>query len=224
LNLAGGIDGRRGGRSHRSQKLIGPDGGPQTFGDRVQMAARKRKQAIRGGPQRAPYPAWLWLLTGLLIGFLLSLAWILREGWPQSQPRPDASAQAPASGEASLAELAGRKPADKREFDFYSVLPEMEVVIPDAQIRQQSTSPTPADSNARFLMQLGSFGNRADAEALKAQVALLGVQANIQPVTINGADWFRVRVGPLAGAREVEQVRSQLGQYGAQAITLKEKG
>ncbi len=189
------------------------------------MAARKRRQAIRGGQQRNPYPAWLWLLTGLLIGFLLSLAWILREGWPQTQPRPDASAQAPAAGEAPLAELAGsRKAPERREFDFYSVLPEMEVVIPDAQIRQQSSSPTPTDSDERFLMQLGSFGNRADAEALKAQVALLGVQASIQPVTINGTDWFRVRVGPLAGAREVEQVRTQLGQYGAQAITLKEKG
>jgi cell division protein FtsN len=190
------------------------------------MPARKRKQAIRGSNQRAAYPAWLWLLTGVLIGFLLSVAWILREGWPESQPRPDARAQAPAGSEAPLAELAGGKaePAGKREFDFYSVLPEMEVVIPDAQIREQSDSPPPADSNARFLVQLGSFGNRADAEALKAQVALLGVQAQIQPVSINGADWFRVRVGPLASAREVEQVRAQLGQFASQAITLREKG
>lgn len=189
------------------------------------MPARKRKQAIRGSHQRAGYPAWLWLLTGVLIGFLLSVAWILREGWPESQPRPDASARAPSGSEAPLADLAGGDRAGgKREFDFYSVLPEMEVVIPDAQIREQSSAPPVIDSNERFLVQLGSFGNRADAEALKAQVALLGVQAQIQPVSINGADWFRVRVGPLASARDVEQVRAQLGQYAAQAITLREKG
>ena len=184
------------------------------------MPARKRKQAIRGGNQRATYPAWLWLLTGVLIGFLLSVAWILREGWPESQPRPDASARAPAGSEAPLADLAGGKDAGsaKREFDFYSVLPEMEVVIPDAQIREQSSSPPVANSNERFLVQLSSFGNRADAEALKAQVALLGVQTQIQPVSINGGDWYRVRVGPLASARDVEQVRAQLGQFAGKAF------
>jgi len=185
------------------------------------MAGRKRKQAVRGGNQKPAFPAWMWLLTGVLIGFLLSVAWILREGWPQSQPRPAADARAPATGEAPLAEQARSQP---RDFDFYSVLPEMEVVIPDAEIRQQSsTTPKPA-TDERYLVQLGSFGNRADAEALKAQVALLGVQASIQPVSINGADWFRVRVGPVATAHDVEQLRQQLGQYGAQAITLKEKG
>ena len=100
----------------------------------------------------------------------------------------------------------------------------MEVVIPDAQIQQQSQAPAAAvDDNSQLLVQLGSFGNRADADALKAQVALMGVQATIQPVSINGKDWYRVRVGPLRGAREVEQVRSQLGQFADQAITLKVK-
>lgn len=186
------------------------------------MAGRSRKQAVRGGHSKPALPAWMWLLTGVLIGFLLSVAWILREGWPQSQPRPAADARAPSAGEAPLAEQArGSRP---RDFDFYSVLPEMEVVIPDAQIRQQSSAPQAAVTDERYLVQLGSFGKRADAEALKAQVALLGVQAAIQPVTINGSEWFRVRVGPVASAREVEQLRQQLGQYAAQAITLKEKG
>ncbi len=189
------------------------------------MAKARRRQAVRGAQNKPSMPAWVWLFTGILIGLAFSLAWILREGWPQSGPRPNAQAQPAAASEDALADMGGSKAPSKPHYEFYSVLPEMEVVIPDTQIQQQSQ--TPADAPAEegpLLVQLGSFGNQADAEALKAQVALMGVQAQIQPVTINGKDWYRVRVGPLRSAREVEQVRGQLGQYADQAITLKVKG
>ena len=190
------------------------------------MAKARRKQAVRGGHAKPSMPAWVWLFTGILIGLAFSLAWILREGWPASGPRPNPQATPAAASEDAIADSSGPPAApSKPHYEFYSVLPEMEVVIPDAQIQQQSQAPAAAvDDNSQLLVQLGSFGNRADADALKAQVALMGVQATIQPVSINGKDWYRVRVGPLRGAREVEQVRSQLGQFADQAITLKVKG
>lgn len=191
------------------------------------MAKPRRKQAVRGNQGKPAMPAWVWLFTGILIGLVFSLAWILREGWPENGPRANAQATPAAASEDAIADLAVGESAAPRKphFEFYSVLPEMEVVIPNAEIQQQSrTPPTAPTDNSKLLVQLGSFGNRADADALKAQVALMGVQAKIQPVTINGKDWFRVRVGPLADAREVERVRGQLGQFADQAITLKVKG
>jgi len=191
------------------------------------MAKARRKQAVRGNQGKPAMPAWVWLFTGIFIGLAFSLAWILREGWPENGPRPNAQATPAAASEEPIADLAGASSSapPKPHYEFYSVLPEMEVVIPNAEIQQQSRTPVAASADdSQLLVQLGSFVNRGDADALKAQVALLGVQAKIQPVTINGKDWFRVRVGPLANAREVEQVRGQLGQFADQAITLKVKG
>ncbi len=190
------------------------------------MAKPRRKQAVRGNHGKPAMPAWVWLFTGIFIGLAFSLAWILREGWPQGGPQPNAQATPAVASEEAIADLAAGESGAPRKphYEFYSVLPEMEVVIPNAEIQQQSrTPPTAPSDDSQLLVQLGSFGNRGDADALKAQVALMGVQAQIQPVSINGKDWFRVRVGPLANAREVERVRGQLGQFADQAITLKVK-
>ena len=127
------------------------------------------------------------------------------------------------------------EPAPKPRYDFYSVLPEMEVVIPDAELKAQSAQPTattpPAAAAAaqapaaaqRLFLQVASFGNSGDAEAVKARLALLGVQAQVVPVTINGSTWHRVRVGPYGDARALESAKRELAANNFEAIALRER-
>lgn len=67
-------------------------------------------------------------------------------------------------------------------------------------------SPPPMTSG--YLLQAGSFRNAADAERMKAGLALRGLRADVQQVSVNGGTFHRVRVGPyptldaLAGPRE----------------------
>lgn len=194
--------------------------------------AGKNRQAVRGGG-RAPLPFWVWLLTGFAAGVALSMFFILRDGLPDGkQPRPQA--RSPSDADKPLVELAAgdsraREADGKRppRYDFYQVLPEMEVVIPDAELASQTRKPpeqqaTPA--NTRLFLQVGSFTSQGDAEAQKARLALIGVQSQVVPVTINDKTWHRVRVGPYSDARALDAAKRELANANYEAIALRETG
>lgn len=204
------------------------------------MAVKKGRQATRGG-NGTQKPAWLWVLVGLLLGIGLML-FVLVKGWvPQlgknNLPQPNPEATAPRESEPPVAEA---KP--KKNYDFYQVLPEAEVIIPDAELsakakaeQQARANPTttatsttassvPATPAAtgRYVLQAGSYPDPKAADEAKAKLALVGFVAQVQPVTINGKTWHRVRVGPYASASELEAAKRSLADSGIHAIALKE--
>ena len=61
----------------------------------------------------------------------------------------------------------------------------------------------------------------SDLEQLKAQLALLGTQANVQVVTVNDVTWHRVRIGPVQGARQADQLRRQLLDNGIETLVMR---
>ena len=156
------------------------------------MAAKK--QAYRDNGSKPAWPAWVWLCIGVLLGLGLSALVLVKDWAPmlrkKNSPQPNAEATAPKEPEQAVAdEVAKKPPAPKKTYDFYSVLPEMEVVIPDAeltakaraeQLRQQqalaqgnagnaagastapaaSTTTTPAtDAGARYVLLAGSYAD-----------------------------------------------------------------
>ncbi|MGA9343333.1 MAG: SPOR domain-containing protein [Rhodanobacteraceae bacterium] len=204
------------------------------------MAAKKKgRQATRGNAHQA-LPAWIWLAIGIVLGLALSALVLVKQWAPMLRggklPRPNAQATVPSEGEPAVADDAKAKPA--KAFDFYQVLPEMEVVIPDAELtakaraEQQakatqsapgSTTPEAAQSgNVRYMLQAGSYPDAGSADEAKAKLALLGFVASIEPVTINGKTWNRVRLGPYASASALETAKATLASNGVHAIALKE--
>jgi len=229
------------------------------------MAARKGKgrQAVRNGSNG--FPGWGYAVIGVVVGAIL-MAMMMRGSLLTSlgkadgpQANPQATAQqgsAPGVLESS-ADNAPKKP----QYDFYSVLSEKEVRIPDAEIsaqarveqqqqqqaaqaRQQAAQQQQAAANAPaavsqdvvaapsapaqpsgsvgYLLQVGAFPNAADAESLKAKLALQGFVANVQSVTISGQAYNRVRLGPFRSATELESTKQRLAAAGISAIALKE--
>ena len=78
----------------------------------------------------------------------------------------------------------------------------------------------PADDQ-RYLLQAAAFRDKADAEALKAKLAFSGLVARIESETINGTTWHRVRLGPYADLRQLDDARRQLKGQGVDAIAIK---
>ena len=196
------------------------------------MATRSRKQATRGG-SRPAVPAWIWLGVGVLLGLIVAVVFLGSDWAPmlrkKAGPQPNPEAVAPRETDAPIVEA-----KDKRKnYDFYSVLPEMEVVIPDAEIsakaRAEAAQPpanatTPVvTANARYLLQAGSYPTTKGADEVKAKLAILGFTAQVTPVTINGKTWNRVRLGPYASASELESAKTSLADNGISAIALKEE-
>lgn len=208
------------------------------------MAAKRGngRQATRSGGT----PGWMLFVGGVVVGIVLCAIVVLGGYAPNlrrhDQPQPNPQATAPPGSSPGIADQAA-KDESKPTFDFYSVLPEKEVVIPDADLaakakqeaqQQQTATNNPAPSEqtatkpaaataAGYLLQVGSFPNGADADAMKAKLALQGFSANVQPVTINGQTWNRVRLGPFASAIELESAKQRLSSAGIHAIALKEK-
>lgn len=201
----------------------------------------KGRQAVRSGG----WPAWLLVLLGIIVGAIV-MGLVNRNGHmpiSRSDNTPHPAAQSSQAGDqAGIAAEGKRK---KPRYDFYSVLPEKEVVIPDAQINaqakaeqaektsqpaaadngddgSQSTASAPPANKTSYLLQIGSFPKSGDAEALKAKLALQGFRADIQPVTINGQTWNRVRLGPFSSASNLEAAKKKLDAAGIHAIALKE--
>jgi cell division protein FtsN len=198
------------------------------------MVTRRKKKATR--TKSSGTPAWMWLLTGVLIGLGLAY-YLLGKGFiPQAEivPAEQTDVAQPGGEELAPAGESGRR-EDKSQYDFFTV---MEVVVPEQELRRQSeaqrareeatrTPPgnppqaTPEVGGDRYILQAGSFQQSADAEKRKARLALLGLSTRVQTVTVNGATWHRVLVGPVNGAARADQVRRQLADNGIDSMVTR---
>ncbi len=131
---------------------------------------------------------------------------------------------------ASRPEVADKKPANaapppaKPKLDFYTVLPEVETVLPEkgAKAAPKAAKPEPAETGASYMLQAASFASFEEADRLKARLALSGFEAQIEKVSIEGkGDYFRVRLGPYRNMQELDTASQKLAQQGIKTIRLK---
>jgi cell division protein FtsN len=165
------------------------------------------------------YPGWAYLLAGLMIGLFVAFL-VYLNGLPE--PQRTASRQ-----------TEGKRDEKAPQFDFYKILPELEVVVPGLevkgkqQIHQQPKPPEPTvelASGEQFILQAGSFRQYEQADKLKASLALLGIEADIQKVTVDSDTWHRVRIGPFTNRNQLNVMRKRLEDNDITAITLKVSG
>ena len=206
------------------------------------MATRNGKQAVRNGG--SGIPGWALFLAGVVVGLVLfafasrHLPSLRRTDQPQANPNAVAEkGSAPGIAGSSASSSAS-------QFDFYKVLPEKEVVIPNTELsamakaeQQQAaaannaSTSTPKVASASgaspreggYVLQVGAFPTASDADAMKAKLALQGFAAHVQAVTLDGQVWNRVRIGPFASATQLQDVQKQLSAAGIHGIPLKEK-
>jgi cell division protein FtsN len=203
------------------------------------MARDYKKEPRKTPPARAP-GSWLSFLTGLGIGLACAaLTWFWFQQPAQTRaPAPPLvempTAPSPVPQVTQEPPPPPETPVTRPTFDFYTILPEIEVKIPDSEVpppaesanppTEEKPEPAPATGTGSYVLQVASFQSREDAEQSKAMLALQGVQANIHQVGINGQNWFRVHVGPYGDLGQAQQTRSRLDQLGFKAIVLKVGG
>lgn len=103
------------------------------------------------------------------------------------------------------------KPTGKPRFDFYTILPGSEGPVSEREIPPAAKQDNPAKEG--YFLQLGSFQGAAEADNMKARLALLGLEAVIQTADIpEKGVWHRVRIGPFANIDDMSRPRALLAQ------------
>src|SRR5690606_16573927 len=92
---------------------------------------------------------------------------------------------------------------------------------PMANTPPAASGATPAADGARYILQAGSFAGSADAEALKARIAMLGLVARVETAEIDGRTVHRVRMGPYSTASELAEAKQKLGNGGLEALAIR---
>ena len=232
--------------------------------------ARRRNKAKRVPQRRAPsrWPAFLaGCATGAAAAVFIASTDLPR--LPLGGGAPDVTPR--------IEEGAEPAPSAKLRYDFYTILPEMEVALPpeeevdtaapgsetvsppepaeaapevpavaaiegDADVTEPSDLPAapvvevtvPAapeppkavvsavSTGGTYVLQVGSFRNESEAERSRAQLALLGLEARVQTIVIDGeATWHRVQVGPYDELGELNDVRVRLRENDIETMALK---
>jgi len=174
----------------------------------------------------------LGLFIGLVLGVLMAfgVVWylnkspfpFLEKGGHAEKPDARAAGDAPMP----LPGKPGDKVTEKPRFEFYKILPGGEAAqvtpAPGPQPPAAQAESAAAANTESFYLQAGAFQKAADADNLKAKLAMMGLDTNVQEASLpDKGVMYRVRVGPYSRPDEMNKARNQLAQNGIQATVVK---
>ncbi|MES2580308.1 MAG: SPOR domain-containing protein [Pseudomonadota bacterium] len=114
-------------------------------------------------------------------------------------------------------DAAAQKKTDN-QFDFYTILPETESTVTEKEVKDNALTV----KKDNYFLQIGAFQNEADADNMKAKLALQGFEAVVQTASIpEKGVWHRVRVGPLSDIDQINKIRGDLTTGGFNTDLIK---
>jgi cell division protein FtsN len=91
---------------------------------------------------------------------------------------------------------------------------------PAGPTARPSDAPAPAASeeSSRLMLQAGAFKSSQDADAMRARLALLGLDARVTQFSQDSATvLYRVRIGPFGALDDLAGIRRTLAENGIEA-------
>ena len=165
----------------------------------------------------------IFLVAGL-ISLLVYLKWYMPTGEDDISTKPKATkpvATKPKTTNSGTAKPVKPKKtdiddqdsnSDENEIPFYKT--HEEIVNKKVEIPLEDLKLPEGADQFVYLMPCGSFRDTARADALKAQIALVGYESNIKKVMEKSNAWFRVELGPFKSKRKAESIRHRLQDNG----------
>jgi cell division protein FtsN len=178
------------------------------------MARLTGRDYKKGSRRRLDLARYRDFATGAVAGIILAsgLAVYVMDGRHDSArekaegPHPYPQRSAPLDSQGATAGVAGEK------YDFYEMLPNFETVVPekDKEVKRDLPSTARIERPGVYVLQVGSYRNQSDADRVRSQLALQGIDAKVQRVAVDADVWHRVRIGPITRLDELNKLRRQL--------------
>jgi len=166
------------------------------------VATRKKAAPKRGAsrykaPAKKPVPGWVWLACCLLVGGFIMFLMQLQPG--RDGIKRDKTEQATTASKATPP--AAKTKPEKPKYDFYTLLPESEVIVPPDAL-------TPAPSTAKPV----SPEEAAKIDAARAEALLNGQAPPAMPPVAKApaSTEFFLQAGSFRKREDADKVRAQI--------------
>ena len=132
-------------------------------------------------------------------------------------PNPGAGAPAPAVTADPLADL-----AKKQNPNAAPAAPAPAASAPPPAATPQPANKAPATNDPfTYFVQAGAFKSAADADAQKAKLSMMGIEAKVSEREQAGRAIFRVRSGPFDDKDQAEKIKARLDANGMDAALVR---
>jgi cell division protein FtsN len=180
-------------------------------------------------PRRKPkgaFSGWIGIALGLAAGLAVAAAVYVKDHKPPGaatqlakaeKKRPRSAEQPPdPDGTDAASEESGTS------YDFYSNLPKFEVVVPEKEkdVRPDIRA-VPETRKGTYVLQAGSYKNFADADRVRAKLALQGVESKVQKVSVDNDTWHRIRIGPISDLDQLNRLRTILRRADVDVLVIR---
>jgi cell division protein FtsN len=109
-----------------------------------------------------------------------------------------------------------------KTYDFYDQLPKFEVVVPEREKDvKRDVRDVPETRRGTYVLQAGSYKNFADADRIRAQLALQGIESKVQKVSVDADTWHRIRIGPMSNLDELNKLRAKLRKADVDVLVIR---
>jgi SPOR domain len=188
--------------------------------NRSKLTARDYKSGRR---RRLELRRWREFGYGLLAGAVLVSAAFVYLGAKTHKGAELADTPRPDPRRPALADPDTPGSGKSQKYDFYEMLPNFEVVLPekDKDVRRDLPAAGKIERPGIYMLQAGSYRNQADAERVRKQLAMQGIDAQVQRVAVDADVWMRVRVGPISNLDELNKRRRQLQAADLDALVIR---
>ena len=186
---------------------------------------RGRKQARRSG--ESSIPGYVWLLFGLVIGGAVMVAVYLKmpHAMDNLLPHPNPAAHPATAGDAGVAPEGNPATAPvepkKPRYDFYTLLPEKEVIIPDeelsAQVKAEAAAKLASQQQAALPVASGATANTLPNAATPTTPAATTNVATTQAANTTASTPTDTTTASTASATVPTAAAPKSGQYLLQA-------
>ena len=172
------------------------------------------------------FSGWLGLWCGLGLGLAVAAVVYIKDHRPDAPLTRTARADKPKprGSEGLVPDAADPATADDSGggYSFYDQLPKFEVVVPekDKEVHPDAR-PVPETRRGTYVLQAGSYKNFADADRVRAQLALQGVESKVQKVSVDNDTWHRIRIGPISKLDELNRLRTILRKADVDVLVIR---
>jgi DedD protein len=191
--------------------LDGPEGPLETSGSSLQLPAAEEPMPMRTQTLRLGDAAEQSAEPG-----------IAAVPPPAAEPVPPVAAPADAAAQTAVEPaVQAAAPSDPPAIAATRPEPERTAAAPSQPpATAPKPAPAPVQATGDWTVQLGSFGEEANAQRLAQRAGTFGYKAEVSSYRSGGRTLYRVRVGPQATRAAAEAAASALRAHGVEASVV----